>query len=515
MSKPFRTWLYKTSRRPLFRLVLITAAVGILLVSFTPLEKLSYDLSFLARPGVTVTNAVLVYANNETLDELGDEHGDLSRTNHARLLDRLAKDGAGLVFYDFVFSESNRVPEIDETLARAIANQESVILMAAVESSTEGGIHVERLIPPTRQFTQAAKGWGHAELFGKVVREISRDADYQHYAVWVAATQIQPQKFTNANPNLDRWLNYYGPPDGEVIPRCSFQDALAGHVPAGFFANKIVFVGQDFSLDKAARLKDTFDTPYSLFGGSPMPGVEIHATALLNLLRDDWLRLAPLEWQWFGAAVWGMISAGVLYSLSRKPKFILGLTAALGTVLLCAVSLYVQWHAHWWWSWIGPAFGQTATALFLVSRSPKPDPYVAFISYRTEEDGAAALLIARSLSDRGHKTFLDVRSLHAGKFDEQLLREIEAATFFIPILSPNSLARCVNEDDWVLKEITHALSHGKRIVPILKSGFNFDAKEGVPNLPQITELRNYHGLPYSNSDFEGFMRRLTELLKLP
>jgi hypothetical protein len=151
----------------------------------------------------------------------------------------------------------------------------------------------------------------------------------------------------------------------------------------------------------------------------------------------------------------------------------------------------------------------------LVLRSPKPDPYIAFISYRTEEDGAAALLIARSLSDRGHKTFLDVRSLHAGKFDEQLLREIEAATFFIPILSPNSLARCVNEDDWVLKEITHALSHGKRIIPVLKSGFNFDAREGIPNLPQIADLRNYHGLSYSNSDFEGFMRRLTELLKLP
>ncbi len=515
MPKTLRTWLYKTGRRPLVRLVLMTAAAGILLVSLTPLEDLSYDLSFQVRPDATITNAVLVCANNETLNELGDEHGDLSRTNHARLLNRLAADGAGLVFYDFVFSESNRVPEIDETLARAIANQGSVILVAGVESSTEGGVHVEHLVHPTRLFMQAAKGWGHAELFGRVVRKISHDADYQNYAVWVAATQIQPQKFTDANAKLDRWLNYYGPPQSAVFPRCSFQDALANNVPANFFAKKIVLVGQSFSLDKAARFKDTFDTPYSLFGGDSMPGVELHATALLNLLRDDWLRLAPWEWQWLGAAVWGMISAAVLYSLSRKPKIILVLTAALGAVLLCAVSLYVQWHVHWWWSWVGPVFGQTATALFLVSRSPKPDPYIAFISYRTEEDGAAALLIARSLSDRGHKTFLDVRSLHAGKFDEQLLHEIGAATFFILILSPNSLARCVNEDDWVLKEITHALSHGKRIIPVLKSGFNFDAKEGIPNLPQIAELRNYHGLAYSNSDFEGFMRRLTELLKLP
>jgi CHASE2 domain-containing sensor protein len=483
-------------------------------VSLTPLADLSYDLSFLARPGVTVTNAVLVCANSETLNELGDEHGDLSRTNHARLLDRLAKDGAGLVFYDFVFSEPNRVPGTDETLARAIANQGSVILVAGVESSTEGGIRVERLVHPIGLLMQAARGWGHAELFGKVVRKISPDAAYQNYAVWVAATCIQPQKFAKANANLDRWLNYYGPLNSEVIPQCSFQDALANNVPAGFFTKKIVFVGQSFPLDKAARFKDTFDTPYSLFGEDAMPGVEIHATALLNLLRDDWLRLAPWEWQWLGAAVWGMTSVAILYSLSRKPKIILVVAAVFGAVVVCGVSLYVQWHAHWFWSWLGPTFGQTATAFFLVSRSPKPDPYIAFISYRTEEDGAAALLIAHGLSDRGYKAFIDVTSLHAGRFDEQLLREIKAATFFILILSPNSLARCLRENDWVLKELDHALSHKKRIIPVFKGGFNFDAKEGIPDLPQIAELKNYQGLVFSNSDFEGFMRRLAGLLEL-
>jgi CHASE2 domain-containing sensor protein len=280
-----------TGRRPLLRLVLMTIAAGILLVSLTPLEDLSYDLSFQVRPGAAITNAVLVCANNETLNELGDEHGDLSRTNHARLLNRLAEDGAGLVFYDFVFSESNRVPEIDETLARAITNQGSVILVAGVESSTEGGVHIERLVHPTRLFVQAAKGWGHAELFGRVVRKISHDDDYQNYAVWVAAAQIQPQKFTNANANLDRWLNYYGPPDSAVFPRCSFQDALANNVPANFFAKKIVFVGQSFSLDKAATFKDTFDTPYSLFGGDSMPGVEIHAAGALGMAMARGRRL--------------------------------------------------------------------------------------------------------------------------------------------------------------------------------------------------------------------------------
>lgn len=516
MPVTFKTWMYKVSHRRIFRLALIVVAVGILLVSLTPLADLSYDLSCQAKPDTAITNAVLVYFNQRTLRDLGSDHGNLSRTNHARLLNRLAQDGAKLVFYDVVFDLPNPAPEIDQTLARAIRKQGAVILVCGFEDSDEQGVALTKTPSlPTPQFLDAAKGWGHAELLGNVVREISGDYTSIPYAVWVAATNLEPQKLKDEDPDRDRWLNYYGGPESAAFAHCSLQDALANNIPPGFFAKKIVFVGQNFPSDKVGLRKDTFATPFSRFGAGPMPGVIIHATALLNLLRDDWLRPVPWQWQWLGATIWAIISTGVLYSLSRKPKTVLMLAALFQAALLCAVSLYVQWQVHWWWSWVGPAFGQTALAFVLVARHPRPDPYIAFLSYRTEEDGAAALLIARSLSDRGHKTFVDVRSLHAGKFDEQLLREIEAATFFIPILSPNSLARCVNKDDWVLKEITHALSHGKRIIPVLKSGFNFDAKEGIPNLPQMAELRNYHGLPYSNSDFEGFMRRLTELLKLP
>jgi len=59
------------------------------------------------------------------------------------------------------------------------------------------------------------------------------------------------------------------------------------------------------------------------------------------------------------------------------------------------------------------------------------------------------------------------------------------------------------------------LANQKKIIPVMKNGFKFDTKEGIPDLPQIAALKNYHGLAYSNSDFEGFMKRLTELLKLP
>jgi CHASE2 domain-containing sensor protein len=514
MSKTPLAWFFDKTNRRLFRHILMAAAVGILLVSLTPIGNLSYDVSCEAKPDTIITNLVLVYINEGTLETLPSVRGNLSRMYHTQLLNRLTQERARLVFYDIVFDQPDQAPAIDRSLVQAVRNQGSVILVGTCQDSIEQGVvRVTSLYPPIRPLLEAAKGWGHAELFGDDIRHISVDYDFVHYAVWVAATNLEPEGLRDENPNRNRWLNYYSRPDKSAFSYCSLQDALSKNIPPGFFTNKIVFVGQNFPSDDIGRRRDTFATPFSRFGAAPIPGVEIHATALLNLLRNDWFRQVPLGCQWIGAVIWAIVSVGTLYALSRKPWLVLVFAAVFGAALLCVFSLYVQWHFHWWWTWMGPAFGQTAVALFLVLNAPKPDRYIAFISYRTEEDGAAALLIAWSLSEQGYKAFIDVKSLNMGRFDEQLYREIESAKVFILILSPNSLARCVNENDWVKKELDHALANQKIIIPVMKNGFNFDAKEGIPDLPQIAALKNYHGLPYSHSDFEGFMRRLVELLK--
>jgi hypothetical protein len=202
-----------------------------------------------------------------------------------------------------------------------------------------------------------------------------------------------------------------------------------------------------------------------------------------------------------------------LYSLSRKPAVILVFAAAFGAVLLCAASMYFQWHVHWWWAWIGPAFGQTAVALVLVRRNPKPDPYIAFISHRTAKDRDAALLIQKWLSERGYKTFIDVVDLRTGQFGEHLFRAIDDARFLILILSPNSLDRCVDEKDWIRQEIAHSLSLRKTIILVFKDSFRFDTETNIPGLQEIERLKQYQGVNYSNGDFEGFMRQLLRMLE--
>src|SRR5690242_17340610 len=108
MPKTIRNWLYALNRRPVLRLSLITVTVGVVLVSLSPFHWLSYDVSYVARPRVAITNVVLVLFDDTTLKELGSESNELNRTNHARLLERLAteQDKPKLIFYDVVFAES-------------------------------------------------------------------------------------------------------------------------------------------------------------------------------------------------------------------------------------------------------------------------------------------------------------------------------------------------------------------------------------------------------------------------
>jgi len=503
-------------RHPFARALIITSLVGILLISLPPLALLSYDLSFLTRPGSSVTNLVVIYANQETREKLGSEHGDLSRTNHARLLNRLTQEKARLVFYDFAFTAADPSPENDTALAEAIQRNGSVILVAAAESIRDHDTLVRKLTAPTPALRKASAGWGHAELMGNVVRTISPDFEGHTYAVWAAISRLLSREFDQSERNVERWLNYYGVAESTNIAYCYFHVALSSNgLPAGYFQDQIVFVGQKYPVEQLARAKDVFPTPYSRFGQAPLPGVAIHATAFLNLLRHEWLWRIPWIWQCVVVAGSGIVIAAALYQLSRKPLWISLAVGASAAAVICVLSLSLQWKTHGWWSWIGPAFGQPLAAILWTRFHPKPLRHLAFISYRSEEDGAGALLVAQALSDRGYKAFIDVKSLEAGHFDEQLLREIDNAAFFIIMVSPNSLARCVEKGDWVLRELSHAITTGKKIIPVFKGGFSFRTARDVPDLPEIAKLATHHGVAFSNRDFDGFMRQLIKLMRVP
>lgn len=81
------------------------------------------------------------------------------------------------------------------------------------------------------------------------------------------------------NPRAEFSINWLG--SGETFRYISFYNVWSGQVPVEFFQDKIVFMGSS-----AAGLEDLKNTPVN----QVMPGVEVHATALYNLLNESWLK---------------------------------------------------------------------------------------------------------------------------------------------------------------------------------------------------------------------------------
>ncbi|HQQ68650.1 MAG TPA: CHASE2 domain-containing protein, partial [Candidatus Cloacimonadota bacterium] len=83
------------------------------------------------------------------------------------------------------------------------------------------------------------------------------------------------------------FLNYYG--KSHRFRYISFSDVLFGRIEDGFFAGKIVLVGSS-----AAGLRDIKTSPLQ----TDYPGVELHATMMMNLLDEDFVHWLPQWLTW-------------------------------------------------------------------------------------------------------------------------------------------------------------------------------------------------------------------------
>lgn len=127
-----------------------------------------------------------------------------------------------------------------------------------------------------------------------------------------------------------------------------------------------------------------------------------------------------------------------------------------------------------------------------------------FISYRREGGGDVAQLIQEKLKNEGYSVFLDINSIHRGKFDKKILVAIEECDDFILILSKGALDRCDNADDWVRAEIKHALLHNKNIIPIMLPGATFPE-----NLPaDIAAVKKFNGIDYNRMHLNSVINML-------
>jgi len=132
-----------------------------------------------------------------------------------------------------------------------------------------------------------------------------------------------------------------------------------------------------------------------------------------------------------------------------------------------------------------------------------------FISYRRAGGETDAKLICVELEKKGYTVFYDHDGLKGGTFDTVLYDEIENCNDFVLVLPPQALDRCWNEDDWVRKEIHHALTHKKNIIPVMLKGFEFPKQ--LPS--DISAIGRYNGVRFDLDYFKPSIAKIIERLK--
>ncbi len=113
--------------------------------------------------------------------------------------------------------------------------------------------------------------------------------------------------------------------------------------------------------------------------------------------------------------------------------------------------------------------------------------YDIFVSYRRVdslgrvEGRDIARLLTKELKLYGYNVFFDYSEIKDNDFEKAILPAIRNCKIFILLLTANALARCINERDWVRREIMEAYNCGRKIITV-NPGYEF---KGFPiNLPK-------------------------------
>lgn len=144
------------------------------------------------------------------------------------------------------------------------------------------------------------------------------------------------------------------------------------------------------------------------------------------------------------------------------------------------------------------------------------DRYDLFMSYRRDGGGEVATIIQLALEKFKKSVFLDVMELQVGRFDERILEVIEQSDAFVLVMSEGCLDRCVNKSDWLKREIVHAISLDKRVIPIHLPKFSFPDEEKLSLLPdEMRVLPNLQAVAWDAANVDTTVRRILDAMVSP
>jgi adenylate cyclase len=144
-------------------------------------------------------------------------------------------------------------------------------------------------------------------------------------------------------------LDYYGPVGS--ITTYSFADLMRGTIPVGALGGRAILLG-----GTAIGIGDSFATPFA----GALPGVEVLATAVANLLQEDRLLRTGEMRRWEAIAVIVLACLAWVTTNLPGPRQALFLTLALFMLWPIAAHVaFLRWHL--WLNVVVPSFATVMT----------------------------------------------------------------------------------------------------------------------------------------------------------
>jgi adenylate cyclase len=357
----------------------------------------SYDWLFLLRERLAKRpppdDALIVYLDEQSHAELGQPMNEpWDRRFHARLLDRLTAADVRAVVFDIIFLEQKRYadPEGDAALAEAARRASGRVVVAMSTRQDRSDVNKDRrvpdAIPPYRALRTAVNSADPQRLSSLTMGFPQLDPSYdeivrlhppsyppfKHSLAWSLASLLQAPVTQATNEveaarleRAERWLNYYGP--GRTLHYVSFQDALdPKKLPDELFRNKVVFIGSATLTKFSGERKDAYISPYAALSRDEerfMAGVEIQATAAMNLLRGDWLNRLNLRWELFIIIAVGLVTGPGLMQFRGEMATAL---AASGILVVTGTAYWAFEQHRVWFGWLIPVTQIAAGWLYSV-----------------------------------------------------------------------------------------------------------------------------------------------------
>jgi len=213
------------------------------------------------------------------------------RALHAQLLEKLAELDPRLVVLDYLFQDPGADPAVDARLAAAMSRLPVLIARFAKwqEQTDSSGVRrqVMREVEPLDLFARSASGifLANVPLDYGVVRSFKVELRGGRWQPPLAA--VREAQAAAALPGPRDFINYYGRSGSLITIPYYLILQRPEEFPADYFKHKVVFVGDMMSVPAGELVRDSFAVPHSQ---GLMFGVEIHATAAANILRNEWIR---------------------------------------------------------------------------------------------------------------------------------------------------------------------------------------------------------------------------------